>query len=86
MPRVVAYVNGLPLAQPGVMACPNDRGPFVELDFRPAGRGAPVAVAVADGGGCGLVTLRVHGRAEPSLTGGPGLIRWLQASIGVKLG
>jgi hypothetical protein len=84
--RIVAYVNSLPPAQPGAVACPNDRGPLVELDFRAPEHRTPVAIAVADGSGCGLVTVRMHGHAQPSLSGGPRLISWLHSALGIKLG
>ena len=31
----------------------------------------PVAVATADGSGCGLVTFTLHGRSAPALIDGP---------------
>jgi hypothetical protein len=81
--RIVAFVDGLPRAQPGVLACPADVGPLVRLEFRPALQAAPTATAIADGSGCGLVTLRIRGHREPALTGGPRLIRWLQSQLGI---
>lgn len=83
--RIVSYVNQLPPRQPGVTACPDDRGPYVELQFRKAAGATPVAVATADGSGCGLVTLTVGGRQEPALTEGPQLIKWLSSLLGTKL-
>jgi hypothetical protein len=80
--RVVSYVNQLPPAQPGVIACPDDRGPDVELDFNKAASATPAAIAIADGSGCGFVTLRVSGHQQPALTGGPQLIKWLGSLLG----
>ena len=84
--KIVAFVNRLPLAQPGVRACPADLGPLVQLDFRGAASATPIAIATADGSGCGLVTLRLRGRTEPPLTGGPHLIAWLESVLGMDLG
>ena len=84
--RIVEFVDALPTAQPGTVACPNDVGPMVELDFR-ARRGAPpVAVAIADGSGCGFVTFAIRGHTEPKLADGPRLIKQLTSLLGISLG
>jgi hypothetical protein len=83
--RIVALVNGLPRAQPGVFSCPADMGPLVGLSFLPAPGAVPVAVASADGSGCGIVTFRIGGRTAPSLSGGPGLIKSLDSLLGTQL-
>jgi hypothetical protein len=80
--RVAKLVNELPRFQPGAVACPADIGPLVELDFRRASGVPPVAIAIADGSGCGLVQFTLRGRHEPALAAGPGLIRELTALLG----
>ncbi len=80
--RVVELVNRLPRSQPGVVACPADVGPLVELDFRRLAGVPPVAVAIADGSGCGVVTFTLRGRREPDLAGGRGLVAGLTALLG----
>jgi hypothetical protein len=82
---VVRLVNRLALFQPGAFACPADLGPRVQLDFLSAAGRAPLAVATADGSGCGLVTFRLRGHRQPALSGGPQLIREL-AAMHIKLG
>lgn len=84
--RIVSLVNELPAAQPGVYSCPDDTGPFVTLRFATApSSGRTIAVADADGSGCGLVSLRIGNRTEPPLTGGPRLIHRLQPLLRTKL-
>jgi hypothetical protein len=66
--KVIALLNRLPAAQPGVSACPLDRGIRVVLDFYATKRTqTPAAVATIVVGGCGGVGLRVHGHEEPPL-------------------
>jgi hypothetical protein len=63
--RLAALVNGLPVATVSEDApCPGG-GPGLTLTFRTA-VGGP-AVAVAQPGGCGAMTLRLNGRDEPAL-------------------
>ncbi len=81
--RIVALVNALPLGPTSPIACPADMGPYVTLKFESTGR--PVATAVADGSGCGFVSLSVHDRREPILAGGAGLIRKLSSLLGTGL-
>jgi hypothetical protein len=83
--RIVALINRLPQLQPGVFSCPADRGPDVGLSFETAPAAAPVAIAHADGSGCGVVTLRVRGRTAPALSGGPGVIKALDRLLGARL-
>ena len=80
--RIVALVNALPLGPSGPIACPADMGPFVTLSFSSAGR--PVATAVADGSGCGFVSLSIRDRREPILAGGAGLLRKLSSLLGTS--
>ncbi len=83
--KVVADVNALPPGQPGVEACPADIGPNVALKFYGDQGGPVVAEADADGSGCGTVGFKLAGRAEPYLTGGPGLIAQLDTLLGMHL-
>jgi hypothetical protein len=82
--RIARLVDRLPVWQlgDGAVACPADWGPLVRLSFfRRPGDAGPVAVAVADGGGCGTLSLKVRGRTAPALTGGPQLI----SALGIRL-
>jgi hypothetical protein len=79
--RIVTLVDGLPRAQPGAYSCPADMGPMVDLSFLPAPGGAPVAVATADGSGCGIVTFSIGGQTAPALSGGAGLIKALESLL-----
>ena len=84
--QIVRLVDALPAAQPGAVACPNDAGPLVSLVFRHARTGPALATVVADGSGCGDVSIRVGHRQGPPLTGGPGLIKQLQLLLHAGLG
>lgn len=79
--RIAGLVNHLPVAQPGATACPVDTGQRMRLAFRRSANGPPVAVAIAEGGGCGLVTFSLHGRRGPVLAGGRRLIRRVRAIL-----
>jgi hypothetical protein len=80
---VAALVNDLPAAQPGALACPADLGPLVTISFD--GAAGPLATAIADGSGCGFVYLRIRGRPQPTLAGGPRLIGRLSSVLGISL-
>jgi hypothetical protein len=79
--KIVALIDALPAFQPGAFACPADFGSSVELDFRHTPGAAPLAIATADGSGCGGVTFRLRGHRGPPLAGGPGLIRRLSSLL-----
>lgn len=92
--RVITLLNSLPLAQPGVYACPADPGIRVGLRFFAAKTSStPDAVAVVNPFGCGGVQLTLGGRREPALASGPipgeppstTLAQLLQHDLGVKL-
>lgn len=83
--RIVGLIDRLPRLQPGFFSCPAERGPLVDLTFRDSAGSPAVAVASADGSGCGVVTLRIRGRTAPALSGAPGLIKALDRLLGVKL-
>jgi hypothetical protein len=79
--KVVSLVNALPRAQPGAFSCPVDFGPDVTLKFLSAPGTAPLAVATAQGSGCGTVTFTLAGKSEPPLSGGT-LVRQLEKLLG----
>jgi hypothetical protein len=70
--KVIALLNRLPAPQPGVSACPVDRGVRVILDFYRSKRAEhPSAVATIIVGGCGGVDLTVHGHREQGFGNSP---------------
>jgi hypothetical protein len=85
--RAVRLLNGLPAAQPGAAACPADFGSLIRLAFyaRESPGARPLAVAVVDPSGCGLVRLTIRGRREPPLGGGFTLVKRLSRALGVKI-
>jgi hypothetical protein len=83
--RIVKLVNELPLAQPGAEACPNDTGAGAVLKFYDRRGGPAVAQADADATGCGTVGFSLHGKVEPALDGGPGLIAQVNRLLGTHL-
>ena len=83
--RIVSLVNGLPLAQPGPIACPLDTGAGAVLKFYDRQGGPVVAQADAGESGCGLISFWLHGKVEPPLSGGPGLIEHLNRLLGTHL-
>lgn len=93
--EVIALLNSLPAAQPGVRSCPADFGITVRLAFYPALRAKPSAVAVTDPQGCGGVDLTLNGTPVPALASEPppepghppagSLIERIDHTLGVKL-
>lgn len=93
--QVIALLNSLPAAQPGVTSCPADFGISVRLAFYPTPRATPSAVAEIDPQGCGGVGLTLDGRPQPRLSGEPppmpgqpptrSLIGRIDRTLGVKL-
>jgi hypothetical protein len=83
--HVVRLLNALPALQPGVVACPADWGSQVRLSFYDRRGARPLASAVVDPSGCGVVRLTIRGRAQPPLTGGLTLAKRLSHALGVKL-
>jgi hypothetical protein len=84
--RARSLVDGLPLAQPGVSACPVDLGITVRLTFY--GRSnRPLAVAGVDPGGCQNVSLTIRGRGQGLLTSAafPGSGRPVRVSLVAQL-
>ncbi len=66
---VVALLNSLPVAQPGLRSCPLDLGIIIRLAFYARGSSAPAAVARIDPGGCRGVQLTIGGKLQPPLDG-----------------
>jgi hypothetical protein len=84
--RAVRLLNALPADQPGVSSCPADFGTLIRLAFyQGAASALPLALAVIDPSGCGLVGLTIRGHTEPTLEGGFTLARRLSRVLGVKL-
>jgi hypothetical protein len=81
--RIVRLVDRLPIAANPATRCPPDEGPNVSITFLPDAADPPLAEAIADGSGCGLVTVRNQGQLQPPAAGGPRLVRELQALLGV---
>jgi hypothetical protein len=81
--RIAGLVDALPLDQLGLVPCPADFGPTVDLKFYAVRGGAVLAEASAEGSGCGIVSFSLAGKAEPPLTGGPRLIHQLGKLLGV---
>jgi hypothetical protein len=93
--RVVALLNSLPAAQPGIESCPDDRGIRLRLVFYQPHMASPLAIATVDPYGCGGVQLTIAGRPQAPLESGPlpgtstarqpSLIVRIDRALGVKL-
>jgi hypothetical protein len=83
--RAVRLLNALPASQPGVFSCPADMGSQIRLTLYRGASGPPLAVAVVDPSGCGLVGLTIHGRRQSPLAGGFTLARRLSHALGIRL-
>lgn len=93
--EVIALLNSLPAAQPGIRSCPADFGITVRLVFYPAPRAKPSAIAVIDPQGCGGVALTLNGAPQPALASEPlpepghppagSLIERIDRALGVKI-
>jgi len=68
--RLVVFINGLDVVQPGTRACPAGRFRLVRLKFR-AADGHVLAAAVERPTGCASVALSIGGRTGPALTDDP---------------
>jgi hypothetical protein len=92
---IVALLNSLPAAQPGVRACADDPGIRLALAFYQPDAASPSAVATIDPYGCGGVQLTIGGRPQAPLesealpgtstTRQPSLIVRIDRVLGVKL-
>ena len=65
--EIVALLNSLPAAQPGLRRCPVDFGITVRLVFYARRGTKPLALAEIDPEGCGGVTLALNGGPESAL-------------------
>jgi hypothetical protein len=83
--EIVALLDALPAAQPGIRSCPADFGIEVRLAFRTAHGTTPLALAEVDPQGCGGVRLAIGDKPQPGLEGGRSLIRQIDRVLGVKL-
>ena len=83
--EVVALLNALPVAQPGVRKCPADFGIRVRLAFYTHHGTVPLTFAEIDPEGCGGVGLTIRGTQQPGLEGGSELIEQIDHVLGVKI-
>ncbi len=83
---IVALLNALPAAQPGLRSCPVDRGIRIRPAFYARRGVAPLAVASIDPEGCGGIALTIDGTQQSGLEGGSSLIQQIDHVLGVKLG
>ena len=93
--RIVALLNSLPAAQPGVRSCPDDPGIRLALAFYAKDAASPSALATIDPYGCGGVQLTIGGRPQAPLgsvalpgtstTSQPSLILRIDRALDVKL-
>jgi hypothetical protein len=79
-------VDGLPVSSPGATSCPADFGQTLTLAFYAHAGATPLAVVVADDGGCGLVRVTEHGRRASQPLSGPDLTRFVEQELGWRVG
>lgn len=81
--RAISIVEGLPLYQGGIRRCPPDRhrNTIVHMRFRKRRASKPVATVTIDDNSCTSVRLRVHGHAEPALSGADEATQELRALL-----
>lgn len=72
---IARLIDALARAQPGTTSCPLDTGSSVTFAFERHAGGRSIATVKADAGGCGSVTVRIHGTTMPTLSGGAALVR-----------
>jgi hypothetical protein len=83
--KVVKLVNALPPAQPWVTACPADFGPQVTLSFLANNdKTDPLAKVVADGSGCGVVSVVLSNRKAPALSDGDEFVARIEHLLGIS--
>jgi hypothetical protein len=75
--RLVAFINGLDVVQPGARSCPIGRYAWLRLTFR-AADGSALAGAIERPTGCASVTLSIRGRTGPALTDSPAVTSELE--------
>jgi hypothetical protein len=67
--QLEALINGQQLFPQGAGNCPADFGDSLTLTFRASAGGPALAVATDQLSGCRLLSLRVGGRSQPTLSG-----------------
>jgi hypothetical protein len=86
--RIVALVNGLTRFPDGTFSCPADFGGQMRLTFFTHPGGPAAARLIAEYAGCGIVSVRIGGRAMPALSeypqSGPRLPQRVLAIAGVN--
>jgi hypothetical protein len=82
--RIAGLVQALQVTGPDLRPCPMDTGSGLRLTFRSGVNGPVVAQVVANATGCGGVSVAVHGKAQPNLDGGPGLIRQVESVLNLN--
>jgi hypothetical protein len=75
--RLVAFINRLPVTQPGLVSCPAAFAESVTLRFE-AADGGTLAQAVEQPTGCASVSLTIGGRAGPPLADDPSVTSELE--------
>lgn len=81
--RIAALIDALQVVQPGPRNCPMDNGSGISLTFRSSVNGPIVAQVTASATGCRDVSVTVHGKPQPVLNGGSGLIKQINSVLGV---
>jgi hypothetical protein len=82
--RIAGMVDALQVTGPGARPCPMDTGSGIRLTFRSSVDGPVVAQVTANATGCGGVSVTVHGKPQPGLDGGPGLIQQIKSVLGLN--
>ena len=70
--RIAQLVDGLAVDQLGLVPCPADFGPNVDVKFYGQQGGPVLAEANADGSGCGTVSFTLNGKASRRSPAGRG--------------
>lgn len=85
--RIIALVESLPLAQGDSYHCPADtsRRPIIQMLLRRTATSPPLARLRINDNGCGSVTLRIRGHAQPPLGGAEEATEALRALLHTKL-
>ena len=86
---VIARINGLAVANPGVEYCPLDIGSSMRISFYRANASDPYAVVTAHPTGCGLVTISEFSAGGAALgvghdSGGSVITKFVATTLGIK--
>ncbi len=76
------FVNQLGVLPPGVRSCPIDFGQHLTISFRKQAQAKPLAVVVADAGGCEDVQVQRFGHAVTPALSGYGLVPFVERELG----